>query len=97
VSPAPSRGTPPPRLADQVAVVVGGSRGLGYEIASALADEGASVAVAGRDRPSCQAAAARLAHAGGTTLGVECVTDESSVESLITGAILSVDGGRAAK
>jgi NAD(P)-dependent dehydrogenase (short-subunit alcohol dehydrogenase family) len=83
---APSGDTTQARLADQVAVVVGGTRGLGYEIASALADEGASVAVAGRDRSSCRTAAERLAHAGGATLGIECdVTDESSVESLITG------------
>ena len=44
------------RLAGQVAVVTGGSRGIGYAIAEALVSHGASVVVTGRD-------AAQLEHA----------------------------------
>jgi 3-oxoacyl-[acyl-carrier protein] reductase len=36
-------------LSNKVALVTGGSRGIGFAIASTLAAEGASVAICGRD------------------------------------------------
>ncbi|MBV8828511.1 MAG: SDR family NAD(P)-dependent oxidoreductase [Acidobacteriaceae bacterium] len=42
-------------LSNQVAVVTGGGRGIGREIALALADAGASVAVAARSADQVQA------------------------------------------
>jgi NAD(P)-dependent dehydrogenase (short-subunit alcohol dehydrogenase family) len=52
-------------LNDKVAVVTGGSRGIGFSIADALAREGASVVITGRDQASLDAAASRLSGRGG--------------------------------
>jgi NAD(P)-dependent dehydrogenase (short-subunit alcohol dehydrogenase family) len=53
-------------LSTKVALVTGGSRGIGYAIATALAAEGASVAICGRDAATSQAAAAEIAKATGS-------------------------------
>ena len=51
-------------LSGRVAVVIGGSRGLGLAMTRGLADVGATVAVAGRRLESCEKAVAELAEAG---------------------------------
>ena len=48
------------RLAGQVAVVTGGSRGIGYAIAAALVHHGASVVITSRDGGQVERAAAQL-------------------------------------
>jgi 3-oxoacyl-[acyl-carrier protein] reductase len=50
-------------LKGKVAMVAGASRGLGFAVAQALADEGASVSIASRDEASLRAAAGRLGSA----------------------------------
>ena len=48
------------RFADRVALITGGSRGIGFAIAQRLVDEGASVVITGRKQESLDAALAEL-------------------------------------
>ncbi|HTS93049.1 MAG TPA: SDR family oxidoreductase [Stellaceae bacterium] len=52
-------------LGGRTALVTGGGQGLGFEIASALAEAGAHAILNGRDLPRLEAAAARILGAGG--------------------------------
>jgi len=53
-------------LKGKVAMVSGASRGLGFAVAEALAREGANVSISSSNQAAIEAAAARLANAGGT-------------------------------
>ncbi|HEY7520859.1 MAG TPA: 3-oxoacyl-[acyl-carrier-protein] reductase [Methylomirabilota bacterium] len=57
-------------LAGKVAVVTGGSRGIGLAIAGWLAEHGATVVVSGRDADRLQAAVKELQAHGAPVLGV---------------------------
>jgi 3-oxoacyl-[acyl-carrier protein] reductase len=62
------------------ALVLGGSRGLGFAIAAGFAAEGARVVLASRDRERAEAAAARI---GRGAEGLACDTaDQSAVDAL---------------
>jgi NAD(P)-dependent dehydrogenase (short-subunit alcohol dehydrogenase family) len=64
---------PEPQLEGKVAIVTGGSRGLGRELARALASQGASVVVASRKEGPCVALATELEErTGRPALGVAC-------------------------
>lgn len=77
------------RLDGQTAIVTGGNRGIGREIAQALAEAGANVVVANRNSESGEGAAAEIADSTGVeTLAVETdVADEASVEAMVDTAV----------
>ena len=74
----------PPRDGE-VALVTGGSTGLGLAIATALADAGSTVVIASRSATRCETAAAGLAaETGRLVRGHGCdVTDERAVTNLV--------------
>jgi len=58
------------RFRDQVVVVTGSARGIGFATAEMAAQEGARVVVCDLDRQSVQTAVARIAETGGQAMGV---------------------------
>ena len=68
----PASPVPPFDLAGKVAVITGGSRGIGRAIAEGLARAGADVVIASRKLEACEIAAAELeAATGGRALPVQ--------------------------
>ncbi|HVG16203.1 MAG TPA: glucose 1-dehydrogenase [Chitinophagaceae bacterium] len=73
------------KLNGQVALIIGGNRGLGLSMAKALAEAGASISIAARDEKTNVTAADELQK----EFGVDCihnycdVTDEGSVKEVV--------------
>ncbi|MBN2027520.1 MAG: glucose 1-dehydrogenase [Actinobacteria bacterium] len=71
-------------LSGKVAMVTGGSGGLGRAAAAGLAAYGAAVVITARRLEALEEAAAEIAEAGGKVLPISCdVTDEDSVEAMV--------------
>jgi NAD(P)-dependent dehydrogenase (short-subunit alcohol dehydrogenase family) len=75
-------------LTGQTALVMGGNRGLGLEIAKALAEAGAQIAIAARDVQRNESARAQIAaDYGRPCLSLSCdVTDAGQIEAAVAGA-----------
>src|SRR5690606_35699662 len=67
----------------KIAVVTGGSTGIGLELAKALAREGMDLVIASRSAEKLEAAAASLGESGRRVLTFPCdVADRSQVRAL---------------
>lgn len=76
------------RLHDQVALVTGGSRGLGFLLAKELADEGCRLVICARDPVGLERARRELEARGANVLAVACdITDRVQVEELVEAAL----------
>jgi NAD(P)-dependent dehydrogenase (short-subunit alcohol dehydrogenase family) len=75
------------RLKDNVAVITGGTSGIGLAIAERFVQEGAALVVAARNEKRNKAAEEKLRELGNTGYSVVCdVCDEAQVDALMKGA-----------
>jgi NAD(P)-dependent dehydrogenase (short-subunit alcohol dehydrogenase family) len=72
-------------LGGKVAIVTGGSRGIGLAVGRALAAEGVNVALVARNKAALEAAAAEVSGlGGGQTKGFVCdTTDDAVVKAMV--------------
>ena len=72
------------RLGGRTAIVTGAGRGLGFEIAQALAEAGSRVAIFELNADLCETAVDRLSRAGFTAIGIPTdVTDQDAVQRAV--------------
>jgi NAD(P)-dependent dehydrogenase (short-subunit alcohol dehydrogenase family) len=80
-------------LADKIALVTGGGRGIGRSLALALAEAGAAVAVADIDLDSAESVAAEIGAAGWRGMAVHVdVTNKPSVLEMIQAVVDRLGG-----
>jgi len=72
-------------LKDKIALITGGSKGIGLETAIVLASEGAKVAIVARNEEALQAAAKRIKQTTGTDALV--ISADISVEAEVRGVV----------
>jgi NAD(P)-dependent dehydrogenase (short-subunit alcohol dehydrogenase family) len=75
------------RLTNQIALITGGSRGIGYAIAEAYLREGASVVICGRNEARLKKAASRLKPSGKIVPILCDVSDLSQVQKMVENII----------
>ncbi len=72
------------KLEQQVAIVTGGGRGIGKQIAVSLAVEGAKVALASPDEDELVETAAQIVDSGGQAIAIVTdITEESQVSAMV--------------
>ena len=72
----------------KVALVTGGSRGLGRQAALSLAGEGVNVAICGRTRETLDETTAEIESNGVSSIGIEAdVSEESQIQALYDQAV----------
>ena len=75
-------------LAGKIALVTGGSRGIGEGIAHHLANQGATVVLTARSQDAAETVAAAIRTAGGVATGLALdLDDPSSVEDCVAGVL----------
>jgi NAD(P)-dependent dehydrogenase (short-subunit alcohol dehydrogenase family) len=75
-------------LTGRVAIVSGGSMGLGLQMAEGLAEMGASLVLCARNQERCEAAAKQFRDQGVAALAVECdVKNKASIQAAVDAAI----------
>lgn len=81
------------KLKDRVAIITGGSSGIGRATAECFAQEGASVVVADTNAAAGQACVEAIRHAGGEAIFVAVdVCDPDQVEQMVQAALETYDG-----
>ena len=72
-------------LENKIALVTGGSRGIGAAIAKGLAAEGATVIISSRNQPAIDEVVAEIEASGGKAAGIACHTGKADqVEALFS-------------
>lgn len=81
------------KLKDKVTIITGAASGIGREIATVYAREGAKVVIADLNKKAADAAAAGICGDGGQAMGIAMdVTDENAVKAGVA-AVVAAHGG----
>ena len=83
----------PLSLAGRVAVVTGGSRGIGFSIARSLAHAGMAVAILSKSDAGVRSAAESLSQEGLNVIGVQCDVSESQSVNQAFASVADEFGG----
>jgi NAD(P)-dependent dehydrogenase (short-subunit alcohol dehydrogenase family) len=79
-------------LSGRVAIVTGGSIGLGRQMAEGLAKMCANLVLCGRKKERCEQAAAELEKCGVRALGLACdVKDPGSIQAVVDATVSEFD------
>jgi NAD(P)-dependent dehydrogenase (short-subunit alcohol dehydrogenase family) len=76
------------KLSDKVALITGGSRGIGRAIAAAYADQGAKIFICGRNEPDVMRAVEEIRRAGGVIDGASGdIAEPADVRRIVRHAV----------
>jgi len=80
-------------LSGKTAIVTGGGKGIGRQMAEGLAEAGANLVLCARQAERCEQAAAELAELGVKTLGLGCdVRDPDQVQAVVARTVADFGG-----
>lgn len=80
-------------LANRVAIVTGGAKGIGYAVCQSLGKEGAKVVIGDVDQEASAAAVAQLEKQGIEAISTKCdVSSKAEVDALIQKAVDHMGG-----
>jgi 3-oxoacyl-[acyl-carrier protein] reductase len=80
-------------LKGKIAVVTGGTRGIGRAVVGRLVEEGSRVALCARSADAVEATVSELTRGGATVFGAPCdVTEAGAVEAFVAAAAESLGG-----